>query len=457
VVIVVGLMIRSDHLGLTAIVRTLNLNPKLYPHMLHFFNSSAWKLETITKKWVRLVSKNAPLFEYGGRILLIGDGVKESKEARMMPGVKRLHQESDNSSKAEYIFGHMYGSIGVVVGRLKKQFCLPLITNLQDGVKEAFSWSDSEPNRLTSHIVQTVYYAHQGMRDLGKSAFLLLDRYFLSVPALLELKRLNVAYNEDLQIVTKAKMNCKAYHEPPAPTGKRGRPRKKGDPVKLKELFVSQSDQFETQTVSLYGETKEIKYLCVDLLWGQTLYQKLRFVLVEMGGAQSILVTTDLNAKAKQIIELYGFRFKIECTFREFKQVIGGFGYRFWSKSMTKLNRYRKKSEATELEQIDDEDKQLAILSKIEAIEMFVLCSNISLGLLQLLSLSFEGRLDVRKFRFLRTYSNSVASEATMVTYLRNMICSAFAKSTRFHIIRIIQDKQIHAFDEYYHSFDDVA
>ncbi|MFB6367636.1 hypothetical protein ACFCP7_27045 [Paenibacillus elgii] len=40
---------------------------------------------------------------------------------------------------------------------------------------------------------------------------------------------------------------------------------------------------------------------------------------------------------------MYGYRFKIECTFREMKQVIGAFGYRFWSKSMPKLKRYLRK------------------------------------------------------------------------------------------------------------------
>ena len=33
-----------------------------------------------------------------------------------MPGVKRLHQESDNSGKAPYIFGHHHGVIGLMAG-----------------------------------------------------------------------------------------------------------------------------------------------------------------------------------------------------------------------------------------------------------------------------------------------------------------------------------------------------
>jgi len=41
VVIVVGLMVRSDHLGMTSVVRELALDPRHYESMLHFFRSSA--------------------------------------------------------------------------------------------------------------------------------------------------------------------------------------------------------------------------------------------------------------------------------------------------------------------------------------------------------------------------------------------------------------------------------
>ena len=41
-----------------------------------------------------------PVIKIGNRLLMAGDGIKVSKEALKMPGVKKLHQESDNSGKA---------------------------------------------------------------------------------------------------------------------------------------------------------------------------------------------------------------------------------------------------------------------------------------------------------------------------------------------------------------------
>lgn len=59
----------------------------------------------------------------------------------------------------------------------------------------------------------------------------------------------------------------------------------------------------------------------------QNLYQNLSFVRVKYNSKEYILVSTDLNLAPTSIIKLYSYRFKIECTFRELKQVIGGFIY----------------------------------------------------------------------------------------------------------------------------------
>ncbi len=41
--IITGLMIRSDSLGITSIIRGLALNPSLYHCMGHFFHADSWE------------------------------------------------------------------------------------------------------------------------------------------------------------------------------------------------------------------------------------------------------------------------------------------------------------------------------------------------------------------------------------------------------------------------------
>ncbi len=87
---IVGFIIRRDVRGLTSLVRCLNLCPKLYESMLCFFRASSWSLGEIQQCWVNLISKHCPMVTFKDHILLVGDGIKVSKEAKKMPGVKKL-------------------------------------------------------------------------------------------------------------------------------------------------------------------------------------------------------------------------------------------------------------------------------------------------------------------------------------------------------------------------------
>ncbi|GGB44127.1 hypothetical protein GCM10011409_22130 [Lentibacillus populi] len=177
-------------------------------------------------------------------------------------------------------------------------------------------------------------------------------------------------------------------------------------------------------------------------MWGQGLYQELRFVLVQYGERSSILVSTDKSLTATDIIQLYGHRFKIESTFREMKQVIDGFGYHFWSKSMPKLNRYLKKRETHPLEKITEAKDQENIRLTIKAIEGYMMCSCIAMGLLQLISVRYSHRVPGLFFRYLRTPSKAVVSEATVKAYLQRSIIYLFARNPHLSIIQIIHSKQ---------------
>ena len=46
VVITIGLMLRSDQLGVTSVIRDLAPAPGCYDSMLHFFRASSWSLGT---------------------------------------------------------------------------------------------------------------------------------------------------------------------------------------------------------------------------------------------------------------------------------------------------------------------------------------------------------------------------------------------------------------------------
>lgn len=174
-----------------------------------------------------------------GRVVFVGDGMKQAKEGRHMPGVKKLHQESKNVSKGEYIFRHLFGAIGILAGTRHKWFCLPLFLNLQDGVKTFRDWTSDTEEHQGSHVVQMIEQAFVAARTFG-SALLLLDRYFLSIPAL---RRLAEGH-ESLHIVTKAKNECRRLRKAYTEEAGARTSLKKDKMLKLAELFQTRADGF---------------------------------------------------------------------------------------------------------------------------------------------------------------------------------------------------------------------
>lgn len=440
VAITIGLMLRSDKLGVTSVIRDLALNPGCYDSMLHFFRASSWSLEDIRRRWFSVVRQYAPLYREGNLHVLVGDGVKQSKEGRRMPGVKKLFQESENSAKPEYIHGHMFGGLGILAGSARNWACIPLGIRLHDGLQAAIGWKGASVS-AASHVVQMVEDAYRAALVFGDS-LLLLDRYFLTVPALEKLKSLNSSTDVRMEIITKAKKSCTAFEKPAFRRPGRGRPPKKGAAVHLMELFISRREQFQETEMELYGKREVIRYYCTDLLWGQKLYQELRFVLVEMNGVQGILASTSLTLDPLSVIRLYSYRFRIECTFRELKQQVGAFCYHFWSKYMPKLSYYQKKGEPTPMEHVEDEKAREKVLKAVRAIEMHMALSCIAMGILQSLSIRFIGKIHSSQIRYQRTPSRGRVSEATLMHYFRKYFFRLLGRKPELRITQIIQGLQ---------------
>jgi hypothetical protein len=226
VIIVIGMLLRRDFRGVSSIVSTLRLKPQCYDNLIHFFRSKAFDLSGLMKKWVEIVAQTAPLLKVADHLVMIGDNIKIVKEAQKMPAVKKLHQDSENSGKSEYIYGHNHGLVGIVAQSGQQLTCIPLMVEIQDGMKQINQMMSKDKalpeSKKESIITKMVRLAAKSVACLEQKTFLILDAYFASNVAFEEAAKVKDHLGQSLlTIIVRAKANFVAFEQVIIDTQKR--------------------------------------------------------------------------------------------------------------------------------------------------------------------------------------------------------------------------------------------
>jgi hypothetical protein len=351
-----------------------------------------------------------------GRAVLIGDHTAVVKDARRMPGVVTLHQNSETQSKPSYFRGHYWGVVGILVGSLAEAFCLPLEARLHQGFAHLDPHEPSTPDRDTQGV-RLVHMALDFVKRTGIESILVLDAFF-AIAAVFELAHSlwSIALQQPaLIILTRAKKNYVAYLDPPVPTTPvRGRPRKYGDKLNLKTVFETYQAQFLSAPCQVYGKEEIVSYLALNLLW-KPIKRHLRFIFVVTSRGPLVLMCNDLSIEPLLAISLYCARVRVETMLTMLKGLLGAFAYRFWSKYVPRQSRKPKKNATLKPLQAQHVAE---VHQTWRACEGFVMLGCIALGLLQLIALKFQESIWASFTRFLRTRSRVLPSERTVKAVL---------------------------------------
>ena len=218
---VVGLTVRTEHLGVTSIVRALKLRPHLYHKLLQSFHSDAVQLDRLSALWARAVLRLFPEpLRVNGRRVLVGDGIKVAKCGKKMPGVKLLHQQSDSNTKPTFIMGHSMQAVSMLVQAAQSVFAVPLAVRIHEGLV----WSNRDRRTLLDKMLSLL-----GIVAIGEPFYFVADAYYAARKIVKGLR------DQNNHLVTRVKSNAVAF-APYVRQGaqKRGRPRLYGAKVKLK-------------------------------------------------------------------------------------------------------------------------------------------------------------------------------------------------------------------------------
>jgi len=125
---------------------------------------------------------------------------------------------------------------------------------------------------------------------------------------------------------TRLRKDAALHGLPPQRTGKRGRPRARGDRLPSLARLAATAD-FAPVTVTRYGKAATIQAATVTCLWYSVFgSRRVQVVLIRdrsTAGYDLALVTTDTTAAPAQVIQRYAARWSIEVAIEDAKQVFG--------------------------------------------------------------------------------------------------------------------------------------
>jgi hypothetical protein len=206
---VVAMMVRSDLLGLTSLIRALNLRPKIYNSLRRHFHSHAIKLDKLVVLWGRTVLRlfSNPV-RFNGRLVLAGDGIKIPKRGKKMPGVKLLHQQSNCSTKPEYIMGHSLQAVALLVHAASTCLAIPLAMRIHEGLV----WSNRDKRTLLDKMLDLLQIV-----AIADPFYLVADAYYAAG------KIVKGLLKQGNHLVTRIKSNAVAYLPAEPTKGRRKR------------------------------------------------------------------------------------------------------------------------------------------------------------------------------------------------------------------------------------------
>ena len=139
-------------------------------------------------------------------------------------------------------------------------------------------------------------------------------------------------------VTSRMRRDAALFEAAPPPTGRRGRPRTKGERLATPPGLAATARRRDWQRVSIDVRGRAVERLVYvrDVLWySVNKADVVRLVVVrDPDGIEpdDFFFTTDLAATGAEVASRYAGRWSIEVTFRDVKQILGGEGPQSWKR-----------------------------------------------------------------------------------------------------------------------------
>lgn len=289
-----------------------------FTNYYRFLKNYKWNIYDLTARLLVLIQskideKAANSKLHRENMFLVLDSTFSEKTGKKFDGVGSFFDHSGKPNSPRFIWGHCIFILGFLFEITGFGWtCFPFLASLY------FRKKTIEEQNLDVDFVPMLEKA-VGMVEAikghcNKTVTVVADAFFSKKTFFGPL------FEQGIHVLSRCRHDAIAWEPAPAPkVKKRGRPRKYGGKVKLKNLL--QSEPLSKMQTRQNGRNKTVQYVVKDLLV-RGFAAPVRFMVIK-DKIPVILMTTNLELSAPDMLRVYCARFQIEFCIRDMKQHLG--------------------------------------------------------------------------------------------------------------------------------------
>lgn len=319
--LVAGLVGRVGERTVCGMWQAARLAGRLHHSRAHdFFSRAAWSADRLGLLLLdflieRFVSPGAP-------ISLAVDGTVFARAGRKVHGASWHHDSSAAPDGRGFRFGNCFVVVGLVV-RIpalgERAWCMPVLFRLWLPSAKATKARPQPERRPSQQDLAALMVAKVAARFPDRRIDVVGDSAFAC--------KAMAPPSEHVSVTSRLRSNAVIHAPAPPKTGKRGRPRVKGERLGNPGEIAAAAKVSDWQRVDVPGRG-EAKVLVVVGLWYSVFGPRAVQVVIvrepaDTEGYRIALISTDVAASPAQIIARYADRWSIEVAFQDAKHTVG--------------------------------------------------------------------------------------------------------------------------------------
>ena len=270
------------------------------------------------------------------RVCLAGDDTPIRRYGPKVEGTGWQFHESNGNHNDDKFYGHSLVVLSLIVEHPRwGTLSIPLRNQIyvcQKDLDKIDAQRRPKFQTMREMLIDMVKAVLPELKKAGKPIELLFDRGYVSKTVFESLRE------ENVEVVTRFKSNMNLYELPTPAPGKRGRPRKYGNGLKMNDI-ISDDKKYPVncQRVQMYGRETLVEYKTAVLTSHVSDGHPIRVVvsrlvdlkvmpdksIVKSASPWGLFVSTNTTLTPSEILKSYSERFSIEEMFKDLKEVCG--------------------------------------------------------------------------------------------------------------------------------------